>query len=64
MGAWEIFINAVGLVAIALFFVGLQWAATERGKAHREWAVRREEATETRPVVDWCVALGAVAGWV
>jgi hypothetical protein len=63
MGAWEIGINVVGLVLTALFLTCLQWAATERGKAHRVWAVRRE-ATETRPVVDWCVALGAVVGCV
>ena len=61
MGAWEIFLNVVGLGLTALFFVGLQWAATERGKAHRDWAVRRE-STDARPVVDWCVAVGAVAG--
>jgi hypothetical protein len=63
MGAWEIFVNVAGLVLTLLFFVGLQWAAIERGKAHREWAVRRESAL-TRPVVDWCVAFGAVVGWV
>jgi hypothetical protein len=63
MGAWEIFLDTVGLVLTALLFVALQWAAAERGKAHREWAVRRE-STETRPVVDWCVAIGAVVGWV
>lgn len=63
MGAWEIFVNAIVLVLTALLFVGLQWAAAERGRAHREWAVHRE-CTEGRPLVDWCVALGAFAGWV
>jgi hypothetical protein len=63
MGAWEIFLNAAGLFLTALLFVALQWAATERGKAHREWAARRE-STETRPVVDWCVAFSAFAGLV
>ena len=63
MGAWEIFVNVAALVLTALLFLALQWAAAERGKAHRVWAARRE-STETRPVVDWCVAIGAVVGWV
>ncbi len=63
MGVWEIFVNVTALVLTALLFVALQWAAAERAKAHRVWAARRE-STETRPVVDWCVAIGAVVGWV
>ena len=64
MGAWEIFVYAVGLVVTSLLLVVLRWAALERAKAHREWAaLQRELGEKGPPVIDWCVAC-AIAGCV
>jgi hypothetical protein len=65
MGTTELLPDGVSLAVAAIVLIVLQLAAIERGRRHREWAARQRKTNERRtPVIDWCVAMGAVTGWV
>jgi hypothetical protein len=63
MGAWELLRNSVGLLFTVLPVAVLRWAAHERGRLHRKPARRQPAAgMQATPVIDWCLAMGAVMG--
>jgi hypothetical protein len=65
MGARELLPEGAAIAFAGVVLVALQWAAIERGRRHREWTSRQREANARRtPVIDWCVAVSAVTGWV
>ena len=62
MRAWALFVDVIGLIVTALLVVTLGWAATERGRIHREWARREREPGRTvAQSIDWCMAMAAAA---
>jgi hypothetical protein len=60
MSGWEFPVYVAGV----LLLVALRWAAIERARAHRQWAVlRRTLAEQGRRLIDWWM-VWAVAGCV
>jgi hypothetical protein len=41
MGAWDLLVSLFKVAAVCLLLVGLGWAASERGRAHRPAQERR-----------------------
>lgn len=66
MGAWEFLADVLLAAAGFLLLICLAWAAVERGRVHRRWTRLRQEAAKDAgaQVVEWCVAVGPIAGCV
>ena len=60
MSGWELLIEVGLFLGTLLLLTTLQWTSVERGRAHREWARRRQDSRA--PAVDWYVTLGVAAG--
>lgn len=63
MSTWR-WLDVAGVVRTGLLVIALGWSARERARIHREWARLQSERDEKGvQVIDWCVALGALAGY-